>query len=657
MKYDQLCVSAIRALVIDSINKSKSGHPGMALDIAPLLYTLYTRHIVADPKSPSWFKRDRVVLSAGHSCMALYATLHLCGYDLTMEDLKSFRQLHSKTPGHPEIGQTPGIDCSAGPLGQGIGQAVGMALAEEHLKAIYPESDSIFEHYTYCIVGDGCLQEGVSEEAIAFAGIQKLKKLILFYDANGSTLDAKTDVSSGEDVFKRFQALGWNILEVKDGNDIEAIDKAINLAKESKDKPTLIVLHTIIGYGSANQGSHKTHGAPLGLEDGEHAKEVYGWQYPPFTIPEEVYQTFKESFQERGKKEHDAFGENFATYQLTYPKEANFILDSFNNDIDQYVFRDLPDFPEDDNNATRNTSNIILNLVQQELPNLIGGSADVASSVKTDIKGGVLFSPEHREGTMIRFGIREFGMATILNGMLLHGGLRTYGGTFLVFVDYFKAALRLAALQKIPQIFLLSHDSIAVGEDGPTHEPIEQLCGLRSIPNVRVYRPCDSKEVAESWRQALLSKDHPTCLILTRQNVPLLNGTSKEGVDKGGYIVSKEYEQCQYTIIASGSEVSLAIEAQKELLGKGYDGRVVSLPEMGTFLSQKKEYQKDVLGVGREKRLVVEMSSPFGLRILSDNVMGISTYGLSAPAKDVINEFGFTKDKVVQRVLEMLNQG
>lgn len=656
MKYDQLCVSAIRALIIDSINKAKSGHPGMALDVAPLLYTLYSRHLVADPKDPTWIKRDRLILSAGHACMALYATLHLCGYDLSMDDLKKFRQLHSKTPGHPEVGHTPGIDCSSGPLGQGVGQAVGMACAEEHLRAIYPESDSIFEHYTYCICGDGCLEEGVSDEVIAFAGIQKLNKLILFYDANGSTMDAPTSVSSNEDVFKRFQALGWNTLEVNDGNDIEALDKAISLAKSSKEKPTMILIHSIIGYGSINQGSNKTHGAPLGFEDGEHAKKVYGWDYPPFTIPEEVYETLKESFIARGEKAHDAFGEAFAKYQLTYPKEANFIIDSLGNDVAPYIFKDLPAFPENESNATRNTSNTILNLIQQELPNLIGGSGDVASSVKTDVKGGTIFSPSNRKGTIMRFGIREFGMATILNGMLLHGGLRTYGGSFMVFIDYFKAALRMAALQKIPQIFLLSHDSIAVGEDGPTHQPIEQLCGLRAIPNVKVYRPCDSKEVAESWRQAILSKDHPTCIVLTRQPVPLLSGTSKDGVDRGGYVVSKEFEKCQYTIIASGSEVSLAIDAQKLLLDKGYDGRVVSLPEMSTFLDQDEEYRNEVLAVGREKRLVVEMSSPFGLGILSDNIMGVSTFGLSAPAKDVINEFGFTKEKVAERIMKIVDQ-
>lgn len=656
MKYDNLCISAIRALVIDSINKAKSGHPGMALDMAPLLYVLYSRHLVADPKDPKWIKRDRLVLSAGHSCMALYATLHLAGYDISIDDLKQFRQLNSKTPGHPEVERTPGIDCSSGPLGQGIGQAVGMAIAERHLRAIYPNSDGIFEHYTYCICGDGCLEEGVSDEAIAYAGIQKLNKLILFYDANGSTMDGPTDLASNEDVFKRFQALGWNTLEVKDGNDIESIDKAINVAKTAKDRPTMIMIHSIIGFGSQKQGSNKTHGSPLGLEDGEFAKNSYGWSYPPFEIPDEVYMTFKETFIERGRIEHEKYGEALAKYQLSNPKEANYLMATIRNDVSPYIFKQLPTFPENESNATRNTSNVLLSLAQQELPNLIGGSGDVASSVKTDVKGETIFTADNPKGTIMRFGIREFGMATILNGMLLHGGLRTYGGSFMVFIDYFKAALRMAALQKLPQIFLLSHDSIAVGEDGPTHQPIEQLSGLRSIPNVRVYRPADSNECAESWRQALLSTDHPTCIVLTRQNVPLLAGTNGDGVDKGGYVVSKENSKLDYTIIASGSEVSLAIEAQKMLLERGIDGRVVSLPEARVFLSQPQEYKDEVLGVDRSKRLVVEMDSSWGLGIFSDNIMSVDSFGLSAPAKDVVNSFGFNKENVADRIIDILKK-
>lgn len=656
MKYDNLCVSAIRALIIDAIYKSKSGHPGMALDIAPLLYTLYTHHLTADPKDPKWMKRDRLVLSAGHSCMALYATLHLAGYDISIEDLQHFRQFDSKTPGHPEIEKTPGIDCSSGPLGQGIGQAVGMAMAETHLRALYPESDDILSHYTYCICGDGCLEEGVSYEAIALAGLQKLNKLILFYDANGCTLDGPTSLSCCEDVYKRFEAMGWNVLEVKDGNNVESIDKAIHLAKKAKHNPTLIILHSIIGYGSKNQGTSKTHGTPLGLEDGEYAKQSYGWNYPPFTIPSEVYQVFNDTFGKRGEEAHKKYNECLAKYQLALPKEYNMLMDTYGNDVSPYIFKQLPSFPEGYTDATRNISNTVLGLAQQELPNLIGGSGDVAASVKTDIKGETFFNSKNRKGTLIRFGIREFGMATVLNGMLLHGGLRTYGGSFMVFLDYFKAALRMAALQKLPQIFLLSHDSIAVGEDGPTHQPIEQLAELRAIPNVKVYRPADANECAASWRQALISTDHPTCIILTRQNLPLLRMSSLEGVEKGGYVVSKELSRLDYTIIASGSEVSLAIQAQQELLSQGIDGRVVSLPEMNTFLSQSDEYKNEVLGVRREKRLVIEMATPFGLSAFSDNIMAMSSFGASAPAKDVINHFGFTKEAVINRIVEIVKK-
>lgn len=656
MKYDNLCVGAIRALIIDSINKSKSGHPGMALDIAPLLYTLYTRHIVADPKDAKWMKRDRLVLSAGHSCMSLYSTLHLAGYDISLDDLKQFRQLDSKTPGHPEYGKTPGIDCSAGPLGQGIGQAVGMAMAEAHLRALYPESEDILGHYTYCICGDGCLEEGVSYEAISLAGLHKLNKLILFYDANGATLDGPTSISTCEDVFKRFEAMGWNVLEVKDGNNVESLDKAIRMAKSAKLNPTMIMIHSVIGYGSKNQGSSKTHGSPLGLEDGEYAKNSYGWTYPPFTIPDEVYQVFRETFGKRGEEAHEQFSENMAKYQLAHPKEFALIMGNNENDVSSRIFKELPSFPEGSSEATRNVSGMMLGLVQQELPNLIGGCGDVAGSVKTDIKGQTFFTPDNRQGTMIRFGIREFGMATVLNGMLLHGGLRTYGGSFMVFLDYFKAALRLAALQEIPQIFLLSHDSIAVGEDGPTHQPIEQLAELRAIPNVRTYRPADARECAESWRQALLSTNHPTCIILTRQNLPLLSASSQEGVDRGGYVVSKEHARLDYTMIASGSEVSLAIEAQETLLSLGIDGRVVSLPEMNVFLSQDEEYKKEVLGVEREKRLVIEMSTPYGLSTFSDNVMAIDTFGASAPAKDVMESFGFTKEAVVRKITTIVGK-
>lgn len=655
MKYDDLCVSAIRALSIDAINKAKSGHPGMALDAAPAVYTLYSRFITADPNHPDWIKRDRFVLSAGHASAMLYSVLHLAGYGISMDDLKQFRQLDSLTPGHPEYRHTPGVDCTAGPLGQGIAQAVGMAVAETHLRAIYPDSDDLFSHYTYCLCGDGCLQEGVSFEAITLAGKLKLNKLILIYDDNTSTLDGPSSWTFEDDVNDRFKALAWDVLEVEDGNDIEALAEAIEKARNS-DKPTMIRMHTLIGYGSANQGSHTVHGSPLGLEDGEHAKKVYGWDYPPFTVPDEVYMTFRESFQLRGEKAYAEWKKAKDEYFVKHPEKANLIDISLSGDYSTMVFRQVPTFDMSKPEATRDVSQGLLNLIQQEIPTLIGGSADVESSVKTKIKDGVDYSPEHPEGTVMRFGIREFGMAAICNGIALHGGLKTYCGSFMVFTDYFKAAIRMAAMQKLPVVYLLSHDSIAVGEDGPTHQPVEQLAMLRSIPNLKVYRPADNREAAAAYQEAFTATDHPSCIILTRQKLPQLLDSSVDGVKQGGYVVSKEVKQAMATVIASGSEVSLAIDAQRKLLEEGIDVRVVSIPELTTFLSQPKKYQNEVLGNPREKRIYIEMGTPYGPNSLADDLMCISTFGLSAPASDALQRMGFTVDRAVERIKRVVSR-
>lgn len=652
MKYDNLCVSALRALVIDMINKAKSGHPGMALDAAPLVYTLYANHLIADPAHPNWIKRDRFVLSAGHASALLYSVLHLAGYDVTMDDLKAFRQLNSKTPGHPEVGVTPGVDSSAGPLGQGIAQAVGMAMAEKHLRAIYPDSEDLFGHYTYCLCGDGCLQEGVSCEAAALAAKLNLSKLILIYDSNQSTMDGPSTWTFEEDVGMRFRSLGWNYIHVMDGNDIKALSEALEQAKHS-DRPTLIQMETLIGYGSLNQGTNKTHGSPLGLEDGEHAKNVYGWNYPPFQIPDEVYLTFKESFGKRGKDAYDAWVKAKDAYFLKHPQEANFLDATLDGSTAGYLFEKGPEFPKDQKVATRVTSGQLLNLVSQELPNLFGGSADVASSVKTEIKGATDFSAKHPEGTNIRFGIREFAMASACNGIALHGGLRPYCGSFMVFADYFKAAIRMSALQHLPVVYLFSHDSIAVGEDGPTHQPIEQIAMLRSIPGLRVFRPADATETVAAYKSAFAATDHPTVIVLTRQAVPELLNSSIEGTLKGGYVVSKEHDKAEVTVLASGSEVSLAIQAQKQLLERGIDIRVVSLPDMTTFLKQPKEYQNQVIGNPHEKRLVMEMSTPYGLGIFSDNLMCVEEFGKSAPAADVTAYFHYTLDEAVKRISEI----
>ncbi len=653
MKYDGLCVSALRALSIDAINKAKSGHPGIALDAAPFIYTLFTRHLVVDPKQPDWIKRDRFVLSAGHGSVLLYAALHLSGFDVTMDDLKNFRQLNSITPGHPELGRTPGVDITTGPLGQGLAQAVGFAIAEEHLRSIYPGSDDLFSHYTYVLCGDGDLEEGISHEAGSIAGTLKLSKLIVIYDSNNVTLDGPLAMSAHTNELERFKSYGWNTEEVADGNDVEALDKALREAKESA-MPTFILMHTIIGYGSSNQGTAKTHGSPLGLEDGEHAKDEYGWKYPPFIIPDEVYLTFKDTLGKRGEKAYAEWEKAKEKYFFDHPQEANFLDATIHNDVSSLVLKSLPHFPEGEPLATRDASNQVLNLVQQELPNLIGGAADVASSLKTDIKGAEDFSPENPQGTMMRYGVREFAMGGIANGLMAHGGLRTYCGTFLAFSDYMKGAIRLSALQHLPVLYLFSHDSIAVGEDGPTHQPVEQVAALRSIPNLYVFRPCDGTEVAAAYRMALRSVDKPTCIILTRQKLPYVFGTSAQGVERGGYVVSKENRRAAFTLIASGSEVSLAIQAQKSLLGDGIDVRVVSLPEMNLFLAQPQGYRDEVLANPRGKRLMIEMESSFGLYALADQVMGIDSFGLSGKGPDVIKAFGFTPDNVAHRVKKIL---
>lgn len=655
MRRDDLCVAAIRSTVIDGINKANSGHPGMSIGSAPILYTLFTKHLIADPKHPNWINRDRFVLSAGHASMLLYTMLHVAGYDISMDDLKNFRQLNSITPGHPEIGVTPGVDASAGPLGQGIAQAVGMAMAEQSLRNIYQEGYRFIDHYTYALCGDGCLQEGLSQEAISFAGKQKLNKLILFYDANNVTLDGGLDMSSNEDTKKRFESCHWNVIEVKDGNNVKAIDRAIVKAKESKDKPTIIICHTIIGLGSKNQGTAKVHGAPLGAEDGKNTKLSYGFDYPEFTIPNAVYNHLKKTFVDRGNREYLDWERRFASYRNDYPQEAAKFISTQNNDVSTYVFDKGPYYEPGYKDATRNSSGIILNLVHKSVFNLIGGSADVAGSVKTAIKDGIDFTPEHREGRNVNFGIREFAMACITNGMLIHGGVRTYAGCFLVFADYLKPAIRMASLSHLPAIYLFSHDSLAVGEDGPTHQPVEQLAMLRSIPHNYVYRPCDINETAASWKLALKSTNHPSCLILSRQNLPLIEGSRSDDVYKGGYVISKERgSKPDITLIATGSEVSLAIEAQEKLLLDNIDARVVSIPCVELFLEQDAQYIKDVLATEYNKRLAIEMLSPFGWHRFAPHVMGVEDFGKSAPANDVIKDYKFTVEEVVRRVQEII---
>lgn len=649
---DKLSVNAIRATCIDVVNKAKSGHPGMALGSAPILYTLWTRHLVSNPKEPNWFNRDRFVLSAGHASSLLYTMLHVSGYDLSLEDLKNFRQLGSLTPGHPEYKHTKGVDATSGPLGQGIAQAVGMAMAERAVASQYPQGKTICSHYTYVLCGDGCLQEGISQEAISLAGHQKLNKLILFYDSNEVTLDGGLNLSFSENVKARFKASEWNVLEVNDGNDIEAIDEAISKAKTSKRKPTLIIVHTIIGFGSEKQGTSKVHGSPLGEEDGAKAKAKYGYSYPEFAIPSEVYENFKNTFAKRGEEAYKAYQKSFKEYSLAHARAAKTFENAISGNVDSY-FKKEPKFLPDCNDSTRVASGKALNENILRVPFLMGGSADVAGSVMTKITDGVNFEPKSPKGRNINWGIREFAMASAQNGMLLHGGLKTYVGAFFVFADYMKAAIRMAALSKLPAIFLLSHDSIAVGEDGPTHQPIEQLAMLRSIPNVDVIRPCDVRETFAAWELALKSKETPTALILSRQNLPLLSSKYSE-VSKGAYIISKESKKLDATIVATGSEVSLALEAQKKLLDSDISVRVISMPSWFRFEKQTDEYKKSLFGVTKDRVFAVEMLSSFGWYKYADHVMSIDTFGTSAPAKAAIASFDFTSDRLVKLIKENL---
>lgn len=654
MKYDKIALESLRGLSLDMITKANSGHPGMCLSAAPLLYTLFTRHLNADPSDPKWINRDRFVLSAGHGSALLYALLHLASYPISMDALKEFRQLNSITPGHPEFGKTPGIDATSGPLGQGLAQAVGMAMAEAHLPTIYPEGEKLINHYTYVLTGDGCLEEGVSHEAIAYAGLQKLNKLILLYDRNDCTLDGPLADSDTSDVKARFEAFNWNVLEVMDGNNIDEIDNAITLAKTAKEKPTIIICHTVIGYGSPLAGTNESHGKAFTKEDVVKTKETLGVSFLPFDVPEEAYLAFKETFVARSIKVKEEYNNQIAQYKEKYQKEYDTFLSLEDNDVAKYIFRSAPHYEDGFKDATRNSSQSFLNLIADELPNLFGGSADVASSVKTQVKKFSTFTPENRSGCNINFGIREFGMASIQNGILLHGGLRTYVGSFFVFSDYMKPAMRMSAMEKLPAIYLFSHDTISVGEDGPTHEPIEQLTMIRSIPNFSVIRPCDAVEVAASYNLAFSSIDKPTALILTRQALPNIPTSSFEGCKKGGYVISKENNEASYILLASGSEVSLAIEIQQALLVEGIDVRVVSMPSLDIFDQQTDFYKDEVLSLPYEKRIFIEMGRSDVLYKYAKYVIGIDTFGKSAPFKDLLEYYGFTADKLKEKILKII---
>ncbi len=659
---DQLSINTIRTLSIDAIEKVGSGHPGMPMGAAPMAYTLWARFMNYNPSNPNWFNRDRFVLSAGHGSMLLYSLLHLTGYDLSLEELKKFRQWGSKTPGHPEFGHTSGVDATTGPLGQGIAMAVGMAMAERHLATTYNRDHfNVVDHYTYSICGDGDLMEGVSAEAASLAGHLKLGRLVVLYDSNDISLDGDLHMSFSESAADRFKAYGWQVIRVEDGNDIHAIAKALAEAKENEEQPTLIEVKTIIGYGSPNKGGKSdSHGSPLGKAEIQLVKEQYGWNYEEeFYIPEEVEAHFAELKQAAEQKEQ-AWNELFSQYEATYPALAKELTQAINGELPEGWDGDVPVYRVgEDKLATRASSGAVLNALAKNTPQLFGGSADLASSNKTLLKGEGNFSAADYSGRNIWFGVREFGMGAALNGMALHGGVKVFGATFFVFSDYLRPAIRLSALMRLPVIYVFTHDSIAVGEDGPTHEPIEQLASLRAMPGLSTIRPAEGNETAAAWKLALESKDTPTALVLTRQDLPTLVDSEKayEGVKKGAYVISEATGEVAGLLLASGSEVSLAVEAQQALQEEGVYVSVISMPSWNRFEQQSEAYKESVIPKNVKARLGIEMGASLGWsKYVGDHgsVLAIDQFGASAPGDKLIEEYGFTVENVISQFKKLL---
>lgn len=656
-KVDQLAVDTIRTLSIDGVQKANSGHPGLPMGAAPMTYVLWSRHLKANPKNSHWVDRDRFVLSAGHGSMMLYSMLHLAGYKVSIDDLKNFRQWESNTPGHPEVHYTDGVEATTGPLGQGIANSVGMAMAEAHLAATYnKENHKIVDHYTYALCGDGDLMEGISAEAASLAGHLKLGKLIVLYDSNDISLDGPTSKSFTENVGQRFEAYGWEHILVKDGNDLEEVNAAIEKAKANSDQPSLIEVKTVIGFGSPGAGSHKVHGAPLGIEGVEATKKAYGWEGEDFYVPMEAQARFEEMIVDPGAEAEGKWNKAFEDYRQEFPELAQQFEAGFNGELPEGWDKDLPVYEEGDAAAaSRKTSSQVLNAIAKNVPNLWGGSADLSSSNNTMIDGVADYEAGQYEGRNIWYGVREFAMTAAANGIQLHGGTKTYVGTFFVFTDYLRAAVRLAAISKLPVTYVFTHDSVAVGEDGPTHEPVEHLSSLRSMPNLTVLRPADGNEVAAAWEIAMKSTDHPTMLVLSRQDLPVLPKTkelARENIQKGAYVLSpQDGEKPEGILIATGSEVALALEAQKELKTQGKDVSVVSMPSMDLFEKQSVEYKESVLPREIRKRVSIEMGATFGWERyvgLDGATIGIDKYGASAPGATVIKNYGFTTQNVVE---------
>lgn len=653
-KNDRLAVNAIRALSIAQIEKANSGHPGLPMGAAPMAYVLYNKILKANPGNANWFDRDRFILSAGHGSSMLYSLLHLSGYKLSMDELKEFRQIDSLTPGHPEYGHTEGVEVTTGPLGQGIAQAVGMAIAEKHMAALYNKEEAkIIDHYTYVLCGDGDLMEGVSYESMSLAGHLKLDKLIVLYDSNDICLDGDLNTSFSENVEARVKAQGWNYLRVEDGNDLEAIYEAIIKAKENTNGPTLIEVKTVIGYGSANAGTNKVHGAPIGADDFAAAKKVYAWDYEDFEIPEEVYETFKEGVAKAGKEANNKWEEDLKSYQEKYPEDYKDLMAGINRELPANFMDQVKKYDSSMKGlATRASGGEIIQDLAKITRNFWGGSADLFSSNKTNIKDSVAFRDESPEGRNIWYGVREFAMAAIGNGIMAHGGSFHHVSTFFVFADYLKAAVRLSALSGLPLTYAMTHDSVAVGEDGPTHEPIEQLAMLRAIPNTIVLRPADANETRLAWKVALESKDKPVVIALTRQNVPNLKETEDlDNIDKGAYIV-KDAENPDLVLIATGSEVALAIETSKALEEEGKKIRVVSMPSMELFRAQDDSYKKEILPKG-VKKVSIEMGTTFGWAEWTGACglnIGIDRFGISGKGDLVQEELGFSVDAIKEKI-------
>lgn len=655
---DQLAVDSIRALSIDAIEAANSGHPGLPMGAAPMAYALWTKHLNFNPQSKNYFNRDRFVLSAGHGSALLYSLLHVSG-SLELEEVKNFRQWDSKTPGHPEFRHTDGVEVTTGPLGQGFAMSVGMAMAEKHLAGKFNKDKyDVVDHYTYVLASDGDLMEGISHEAASLAGHLKLDKLITLYDSNDISLDGELNKAFSENVKERFTSYGWSYILVEDGNDLEAIDKAITEAK-TLEGPTIIEVKTVIGYGSPNKaGTNGVHGAPLGEEERELSLKAYGLDPSKrFNVPQEVYDIFSETMLKRANEDEAAWEKLVEAYTNEYPELGQAFKQAISNELPVDYDKELPVYEAGNSSATRADSGEVIQALSKSVPAFFGGSADLASSNKSNVKGEADFSSETPEGRNVWFGVREFGMAAAVNGMAVHGGVKPYGATFFVFSDYLKPAVRLSAIMGVPSTFVFTHDSIAVGEDGPTHEPVEQLAGLRAIPNLNVIRPADGNETRVAWKVALESETTPTALVLTRQNLTALDveeSVLEEGVRKGGYVVYRSEIEPEYLLIASGSEVSLAVDAAKDIEAQGKGVQVVSLPNWHAFDQQDAEYKASVLPASITKRVAIEMASSLGWHKyvgLEGKVITIDTFGASAPGDLVVEKYGFTKENVLNQVL------